>query len=64
MADGLLLAALLTAMCWLGIKYTPLALLAAGYFLLKAGRDGRIALFTAGAASAGFYAWFHLNLLR
>ena len=62
MADGLLLAALLTAMCWLGIKYTPLALLVAGYFLLKAGRDGRIALFTAGAASAGFYTWFHLNL--
>ena len=62
MADGLLLAALLTAMCWLGIKYTPLALLVAGYFLLKAGRDGRIALLATGAASAGFYAWFHLQL--
>ena len=36
--DGMLLAALLTAMCWLGIKYAPLALLVAGFFLLKAGQ--------------------------
>ena len=61
-ADGLLLAALLTVMCWLGIKYAPLALLVAGYFLLKAGRDGRTALLASGVASAGFYAWFHLAL--
>ena len=61
-ADGLLLAALLTVMCWLGIKYAPLAMSVAGYFLLMAGRDGRTALFTSGAASAGFYAWFHLPL--
>ena len=61
-ADGLLLAALLTAVCWLGIKYAPLSLLVAGFFLLRAGRDGRIALVAAGAASAGFYAWFHLHL--
>ena len=60
--DGLLLSAILTIMCWLGIKYAPLALLVAGYFLLKAGRDGRIALLTSGVASAGFYAWFHLTL--
>ncbi len=61
-ADGLLLAALLSVMCWLGIKYAPLALLVAGYFLLKAGRDGRIALLATGASSAAFYAWFHLHL--
>ena len=61
-SDGLLLSALLTIMCWLGIKYAPLALLVAGYFLLKAGRGGRIALLTSGVASAGFYAWFHLSL--
>ena len=60
--DGMLLAALLTAMCWLGIKYAPLALLVAGYFLLKANCDGRIALLATGAASAAFYAWFHLTL--
>ena len=61
-ADGLLLAALLTVMCWLGIKYAPLALLVAGYYLLKAGQDGQVALFAAGAVSAGFFAWFHLHL--
>ena len=53
-ADGLLLSALLTVMCWLGIKYAPLALLMAGYFLLKANRDGRSALLASGVASAGF----------
>ena len=62
LSDGLLLTALLTATCWLGIKYAPLALLIAGYFLLRAGRDGQIALLAAGAVSAGFYAWFHLHL--
>ena len=60
--DGMLLAALLTVMCWLGIKYAPLALLVAGYFLLKAGQRGRAALLASGVASAGFYAWFHLTL--
>ena len=60
--EGLLLAALLTAVCWLGIKYAPLSLLVAGFFLLRAGRDGRITLVAAGAASAAFYAWFHLHL--
>ena len=61
-ADGLLLTVLLSAMCWLGVKYAPLALLVAGYFLLKAGREGRTALLASGAASAGFYAWSHLTL--
>ncbi len=61
-ADALLLAVLLTVMCWLGIKYAPLALLVSAYFLLRAGTAGRIALVAAGAASAGFFAWFHLHL--
>ena len=61
-ADGLLLAALLTVMCWLGIKYAPLALLVAGYYLLKARRHGQVALLAAGAVSAGFFVWFHLHL--
>ena len=60
--DGVLLAALLTIMCWLGVKYAPLALLVSGYFLLRADRQGRIVLLTAGTASAGFFAWFHLHL--
>ena len=61
-ADALLLAVLLTVMCWLGIKYAPLAVLVSVYFLISAGRAGRITLMAAGAASAGFYAWFHLHL--
>ena len=61
-ADGLLLAAALTAMCWLGVKYAPLALLVSAYFLLKADRAGRIALVLAGSASASLFVWFHLHL--
>ena len=61
-ADGLFLATALTAMCWLGVKYAPLALLVSGYFLLKADREGRIALLIAGTASAGLFVWFHLDL--
>ena len=62
LADGLLLALLLTAMCWLGVKYAVLAALVAGYFLLRADAAGRAALLACGVASAGFYAWFHLHL--
>ena len=60
--DALLLAVLLSAMCWLGIKYAPLALLMSGYFILKGDRQGRIALVMAGVVSAGAFAWFHLHL--
>ena len=60
--DGLLLAAALTVMCWLGVKYAPLALLVSGYFLIRADRDGRIALVVVGAVSAGIFVWFHLSL--
>ena len=60
--DALLLSFLLSVMCWLGIKYAPLAMLVSAYFLLKANRPGRLALVVAGAASAGFFAWFHLHL--
>ena len=49
--DGLQLSALLSAMCWLGIKYAPLALLMSGYFILKGDRQGRIALVMAGVVS-------------
>ena len=61
-ADGLLLVAVLSLMCWLGIKYAPLALLVSWYFLLKADRLGRMALVIVGAASAGFFIWFHLHV--
>ena len=61
-ADGLLLAAALTAMCWLGVKYVPLALLVSAYFLLKTDRAGRIAPVSAGSVSASLFVWFHLHL--
>ena len=60
--DALLVAALLTVMCWLGIKYAPLAVLVSGYFLLRADGRGRIALLAVGTASAGAFAWFHLQM--
>ena len=61
-AEALVLAGLLTVMCWLGVKYAPLAALVSGYFLLKASRSGKIALVAAGAVSTGFFIWFHLHL--
>ena len=60
--DGLWLATTLTIMCWLGIKYAPLALIVSAYFLLKADTPGRIALLLAGGLSAAFFAGFHLYL--
>ena len=62
LVDGLWLAAVLTVMCWLGIKYAPLALIVSAYFLLRANRAGRIALLSAGAISAAVFAGFHLHL--
>ena len=61
-ADGLLLAVLLSIMCWLGVKYAFLALPVSAYYLFRAEWSGRLALLTTGAASAGFFAWFHLQL--
>ena len=52
-ADALLMAVLLTAMCWLGIKYAPLAALISGYFLIRGRRSGTVALLTAGTALRG-----------
>ncbi|MYC30669.1 MAG: hypothetical protein F4X65_11375 [Chloroflexi bacterium] len=61
-SDGLWLAATLTVMCWLGIKYAPLALIVSTYFLLKTDRTGRIALVSAGTVSAVIFAGIHLYL--
>ena len=60
--DGLLLAATLTVLCWLGVKYAFLAVPVAVYFLFRADREGRLTLLAAGMASAAFFAWFHLHL--
>ncbi len=58
--DAVWLAAALTAMCWLGVKYAPLALLVSAYFMARADRRGRVALLLLGGVSAGLFAWFHL----
>ncbi|MDE2939368.1 MAG: hypothetical protein OXR67_10710 [Chloroflexota bacterium] len=61
-ADGLWLAAVLTVMCWLGIKYAPLALIVSSYYILRADRSGRTALLLAGGLSATVFAGFHVYL--
>ena len=58
--DGAMLMLGLSAVCWLGVKYAPLGLLMAAYFLWRADRQGRMALLTLGAASTAAFAWFHL----
>ena len=59
--DALWVAAALSAMCWLGVKYAPLAALVAAYFLLRADAPGRIALVSLSSASAALFVWFHLE---
>ena len=54
-------AALLSAMCWLGIKYAPLALLVAAWLLMRADGRGRAVLLVLGVGSAAAYAWFHVE---
>lgn len=54
------LVGLCSAIPWLGIKYAPLAVVVAGVGLWRATRAGRAVILVAGAASAGFYVWFHL----
>ncbi len=58
--DALWLAMVLSAMCWLGVKYAPLALLVSAYFLVRADRRGRAVLLLLGGASAGAFIWFHV----
>ena len=60
--EGLGLVASISAMCWLGTKYVPLAGLVAGYFLLRSGWSGRAVLVAAGSVSAGLFVWFHLHV--
>ena len=58
--DGLYLAAGLSAICWLGVKYAPLALLLAVCFIYRTNVSGRVVFLALGAASAAGYVWFHL----
>lgn len=59
--DALWLAIALSAMCWLGVKYAPLALLVAAYFLVRADRRGEAALLLLGGSSAVLFIWFHVT---
>ena len=59
-AEAVWLAAGLTAICWLGVKYVPLALLVAAYFIWKADTRGRVVLSALGVVSGGIFIGFHL----
>ena len=59
---AIFLAVAMTALCWLGSKYTALALPVAGYFLLRADWSGRMALAGLGSLSAALFIWFHLHV--
>ena len=58
---ALLLATLLTAMLWLGVKYAPLAGLVTLWALWRMEPGDRIALLISGVVSAVFFTWFHLR---
>ncbi len=57
---ALAVAALLTALPWLGVKYAPLAAIAAAFALWRATPRARAAFAAAGALSAAAWAAFHL----
>ena len=59
--DAVALCVLLSAMCWLGIKYAPLTLLVAAFALMRSEPNGRLTLLGLGALSAAVYVWFHLK---
>ena len=59
--DGVLLVALLSAMCWLGVKYVPLAAAVGGLALLRSGAKTRVTLLTLAGLSAAGFIWFHLK---
>ena len=62
LSEALCLAAVLTAMCWLGAKYAALVVPVALYFLFRADRRGQIAVVAIGGISAALFAWSHLHV--
>jgi hypothetical protein len=54
-------AAALTVLMWLGVKYAPLAGLVGLWVLWRADQPGRLALSGAGALSGAAYVWWHLH---
>jgi hypothetical protein len=59
---GIFLAALLTALAWLGMKYGALGALVALFFLLRASLQGRVSLLGLSAVSGVAYIWAHYAL--
>ena len=59
--DAAILCVLLSAICWLGIKYAPLTVLVAAFALWRSEQKGRLTLLSLGALSAAIYIWFHLK---
>ena len=59
--DAAALCALLSAMCWLGIKYAPLTALVAAFAIYRFERRAQMALLAMGGLSAAVYVWFHLK---
>ena len=60
--SGIVLAALLTALAWLGMKYGALGALVAVFFLLPASQQGRVALLGLAVVSGVAYVWAHYAL--
>ena len=54
------LVLLLSALAWLGLKYVPLGLVAAAFYLLRAPTSERATFAALGLASAASFAWAHL----
>ncbi len=58
--SGVALAALLSALAWLGMKYIPLGAVIAAWYLWSTDGKGRGAFIGASVMSAAAYLWFHL----
>ncbi len=58
--DAVILAVLLSAMMWLGVKYTPLGAIVAAVLLVRAGWNARFKFLALSTVSAIYFTWFHL----
>lgn len=58
--DAVMLAGLLSAMMWLGVKYAPLGALVALPLLVRASWRPRLVFVALASVSGIYFAWFHL----
>ena len=59
--DAPMIVIALTAMCWLGVKYAPLAFIISAYALFRADTQFRAALLGLGGVSAALFWWSHVE---